>query len=105
MESDIDITKSPKEVFFEGLIEWKELLGLRFEIIDDGELLWQLATQPAVNSVRFEFQDLIDGLEASLIKISRPNPDLAIATLTEAIQHLTNLRNQYLAEQMKEDEE
>lgn len=104
MDSDIDISKSPKEVFLEGYGKLPVELRNKLGFYGLG-LIWKACGQPAVNSVRFEFQDWMDGLEASLIKLSRPKPDVAIATLEEAIKHLTNLRNQYLAEQTNRGEE
>lgn len=66
MQSDIDITKSPKEVFFEGVNEFSEGEFFCFSV-HQLELLWELAGKPAVNSVKANIQDVKDFLDNSLL--------------------------------------
>ena len=101
MESDIDVSKSPKEIFFEGIREFALLRNIQVNI-HNIERMWELAGKPAVNAVKFTTQDLKDGLDASLIPVS---DDLKEAMLVEWINELQIALYELRARKLTEEEE
>lgn len=102
MESDIDVTKSPKEIFMDGAIEWANVRGNLEITIEHIQTLWAMAGQPAVDSVKFTTQDLKDGLDASLIPM---HDDLKLAMLLEWKNELEIRINELLAKKSNRGEE